>query len=105
MSTTLKEKDNTSSVNEKIYEASVQIENKKGLHARASAKFANLVNKHNADVIVEKDGVQVTGNSIMGLMMLAASKGSKITIRTSGNDAKNTLNSLVSLVEKKFDEE
>lgn len=105
MSTALKEKDSTSSMNKKTYEASVQIQNKKGLHARASAKFATLVNEHDSDVTVEKDGIQVAGNSIMGLMMLAASKDCYITIKTSGNDAKNTLNSLVSLVEEKFDEE
>jgi phosphocarrier protein len=105
LSTALKEKDDTSSMNDNIHEASVQIKNKRGLHARASAKFANLANEYNSDVTVEKDGVQVAGNSIMGLMMLAASKGSFITIKTNGEDAKDTLNSLVSLVEKKFDED
>ena len=67
----------------------IKIINEKGLHARASAKFVEVVESHDASVIVSKDGLDVTGSSIMGLMMLAASKGSYIEINTSGLEAKN----------------
>lgn len=66
----------------------IKIINEKGLHARASAKFVEVVESHDASVIVSKDGLDVTGSSIMGLMMLAASKGSYIEIKTSGPEAK-----------------
>lgn len=83
----------------------VQIKNKKGLHARASAKFAQIASEYNAKIFVEKDGIVVTGNSIMGLMMLAASTDSYITIQTAGDEAEAALKSLISLVKNRFDEE
>ena len=63
------------------------IVNEKGLHARASARFVEVVEAHDAKAEVEKDGMRVSGDSIMGLLMLAASKGTSIDIRTSGNEA------------------
>ncbi|MCP4395258.1 MAG: HPr family phosphocarrier protein [Alphaproteobacteria bacterium] len=83
----------------------IKIKNKKGLHARASARFAQIAGEYDAEITVEKDGVKVPGNSIMGLMMLAASPDSYITIQAIGNEAEEALNSLVSLVKNRFDEE
>ncbi|WP_455476050.1 HPr family phosphocarrier protein [Bartonella sp. B17] len=79
--------------------------NKRGLHARASAKFAQIVNKFNAIVEVEKDGKTVIGSSIMGLMMLAASPGCNVTIHVSGPEATDALDALEKLIKNKFGEE
>ena len=79
--------------------------NRRGLHARASAKFVNLVHALPADVEVEKDGNRVTGTSIMGLMMLGAAMGDTITIHCSGEDCDSALDELVALVEGRFGEE
>ena len=78
--------------------------NRRGLHARASAKFVNLVHALPA-VEVEKDGNRVTGTSIMGLMMLGAAMGDKITIHCSGEACEAALEELVALVEGRFGEE
>jgi phosphocarrier protein len=83
----------------------VLIRNKRGLHARASAKFVTLTSEFAAAVTVEKDGQRVTGTSIMGLMMLAASPGDEIEIVASGGDADAALAALVKLVEDRFGEE
>src|SRR5690606_4995876 len=83
----------------------VQIQNKRGLHARASAKFVTLASRFDANVRVSKDGAEVTGTSIMGLMMLAAAIGEEITINASGPQAQEALEALVALVEARFDEE
>lgn len=83
----------------------VRILNKRGLHARASAKFVTLASQFDANVRVCKDGSEVTGTSIMGLMMLAAAIGEEITIEASGRQAHEALAALVGLVEAKFDEE
>ena len=83
----------------------VLVENKRGLHARASAKFVNLASQLPADIEVAKDGQAVCGTSIMGLMMLGAAKGDSIEIRVSGQDADDALAQLVDLVEGKFGEE
>ena len=83
----------------------VEIINKRGLHARASAKFVNLASGLDADVEVEKDGNRVTGTSIMGLMMLGAAKGDTIVIHASGTDAESALKQLVELVEGRFGED
>lgn len=81
------------------------ISNKRGLHARASAKFVQTVESFNAVVEVEKDGQTVGGNSIMGLMMLAASQGSHIDVTAQGKEASEVLDALEKLVNNKFDEE
>ena len=83
----------------------VRILNKRGLHARASAKFVTLASQFEANVLVSKDGSEVAGTSIMGLMMLAAAIGEEITINASGQQAHEALAALVDLVEAKFHEE
>ncbi len=79
--------------------------NKRGLHARASAKFVQTVEGFNAQVSVSKDGMTVGGTSIMGLMMLAASPGCSICVTTSGEQAEAVLEALDQLVANKFGEE
>lgn len=83
----------------------VLISNRRGLHARASAKFVTLASGLPADITVSKDGNHVTGTSIMGLMMLGAAMGDHITIKASGPDAEDSLGKLVTLVEDKFGED
>lgn len=81
-----------------------RIDNKLGLHARASAKFVQCVEKFDAEVRVTKDGHMVGGTSIMGLMMLAASKGSSIHVSASGPQAKEALAAIAGLIGQKFGE-
>ena len=83
----------------------VELKNKRGLHARASAKFVTLAAGLTASVEVEKDGSKVCGTSIMGLMMLGAAVGDSITIRAEGEGAQEALAQLVALVEDRFGEE
>jgi phosphocarrier protein HPr len=83
----------------------VQITNKRGLHARASAKFVTMASALPASIEVEKDGASVTGTSIMGLMMLGAAMGDSVTISAKGDGAENAVTQLVQLVESKFGEE
>lgn len=78
--------------------------NKRGLHARAAAKFVTLAERFGASVDVVKDGQNVSARSIMGLMMLGAGQGSKIELRAEGWDAKEALDALSNLVEAGFDE-
>lgn len=88
-----------------ILEKTVQITNKRGLHARAAAKFVKLVEQQNAKVTVAKDDMCVCGSSIMGLLMLSASINTHIRIAATGDNAGTTLQELVQLVERRFDEE
>ena len=81
------------------------IVNKRGLHARASAKFVQLVGGFDACVTVEKDGVSVGGTSIMGLMMLAASPGCTISVSADGPQAEAVMEALEQLVADRFGEE
>jgi phosphocarrier protein len=83
----------------------VRIGNKRGLHARASAKFVTLASGLPAQITVAKDGSKVTGTSIMGLMMLGAAMGDSIVISAAGPEAGESLGKLVALVEDKFGEE
>jgi len=78
--------------------------NKRGLHARAAAKFVTLAERFGASVDVIKDGQNVSARSIMGLMMLGAGIGSKIELRAEGWDAKEAIEALAALVEAGFDE-
>ena len=78
--------------------------NKRGLHARASAKFVTTVSSYDADVHVEKDGMKVGGDSIMGLMMLAASPGCCIKVTASGAQAQEVLDALGEIIADKFGE-
>jgi phosphocarrier protein len=81
------------------------IVNQRGLHARASAKFVQVVSGYNAEVTVEKDGNKVGGTSIMGLMMLAASPGCRIRVTAAGRDAAAVMDALAELIESRFGEE
>ncbi|MCR9256555.1 MAG: HPr family phosphocarrier protein [Alphaproteobacteria bacterium] len=83
----------------------VVIVNRKGLHARAAAKFVKLAESFAADIVVLRSGMEAGGTSIMGLMMLAASPGTEIEIRSSGDEAEPALAALVVLVEGGFGEE
>jgi len=83
----------------------VRITNKRGLHARASARFVTLASGQAAEIEVEKDGTRVAGTSIMGLMMLGAAMGDSITIHASGQEAESALTLLCELVETKFGED
>ncbi len=86
-------------------ERTVEITNKKGLHARASAKFVQAVENFDADVTVTRGSETVGGTSIMGLMMLAAGPGTSITIRASGKDALEAMNAICALVNGRFGED
>ncbi|SEK89436.1 HPr family phosphocarrier protein [Pacificibacter marinus] len=81
-----------------------EILNVKGLHARASAKFVEVVESHDATATVEKDGMDAGGDSIMGLLMLAASKGTSIDVTTKGNDAVALADALEALIKDRFGE-
>ena len=83
----------------------VTIRNSRGLHARAAAKFVKLAEGFDAALTVEKDGQDVAGTSIMGLMMLAAGPGSAIAIRADGHEAEAALAALSELVELGFHED
>ena len=83
----------------------LQIVNKKGLHARASAKFVQTVEKFQADVRVTRGGETVGGNSIMGLMMLSAAPGTSILVEATGADAQAVIEALTALVGSRFGEE
>lgn len=82
----------------------LKILNKKGLHARASAKFVQCVDRFECEVFVLKDGQSVSGTSIMGLMMLAAGIGSSIEVRAAGNDAEAAIEAIATLVNDRFGE-
>lgn len=83
----------------------VTILNKYGLHARPAAEFVKLANKFQSEVWVAKDQVEVNGKSIMGVMMLAAERGSTVDIRASGGDAEAAVAALAQLVADRFGEE
>ncbi|HWY16453.1 MAG TPA: HPr family phosphocarrier protein [Rhizomicrobium sp.] len=85
--------------------AVVRIVNKKGLHARASAKIVEAAARFQSHITVSKDGQAVDARSIMGLMMLAASEGCEIAIEAKGPDADAALDAMVALVEAKFGED
>ena len=81
------------------------IVNEKGLHARASAKFVDMVEKFDASAKIEKDGVDACGDSIMGLLMLVASKGTQVDITTEGAQAQELLAALGELIANRFGED
>lgn len=83
----------------------VEITNRRGLHARASAKFVTLAAAQPVPVEVARGGSSVTGTSIMGLMMLGAAKGDTITISAAGDDAETVVATMCALVEDKFGED
>ncbi len=83
----------------------LQIINEKGLHARASAKFVEVVEQYDARAQVSRDGMTVSGDSIMGLLMLAASRGTTIEVTTSGEEAAVLADALDALVANRFGED
>ncbi|MDH5423602.1 MAG: HPr family phosphocarrier protein [Gammaproteobacteria bacterium] len=83
----------------------VTIINKLGLHARAAAKLVNVATKYKSHIEIEKEGQRVNGKSIMGVMMLAASQGSQILLLAEGDDANESLDEMVQLINNYFDEE
>ncbi|HEY0973461.1 MAG TPA: HPr family phosphocarrier protein [Solimonas sp.] len=86
-------------------ERTVDIVNLLGLHARAAAKLVTLASKFEADIRIRKDGREVSGKSIMGVMMLAAAKGAQITLIAEGTDAQQALDELAQLVAERFGED
>ena len=83
----------------------VVILNKLGMHARPAAMFVRVANRYAADLVVEKDGEEVNGKSIMGLMLLAAGCGSRLKLTATGDDAANALKDIEEIIARKFDEE
>jgi phosphocarrier protein HPr len=81
------------------------IKNRLGLHARAAALLVKTANKFASEVTIEKDSLEVNGKSIMGILMLAASRGTKITLKVEGRDSVQALQTLGRLIENKFGEE
>jgi len=88
-----------------MVEKDFEIQNELGLHARPAALFVKTANSFQADIIVEKEGKKVNGKSIMGIMMLAAAKGSAIKIKARGKDADEAMGALQQLILNKFGEE
>lgn len=87
-----------------MYSAEIDIINKLGLHARAAAKFVSLASTFDSDVELEKDGKRVDAKSLMGVMMLAAAKGSRLTLYTDGDDEREAASQLIDLVNDCFGE-
>jgi phosphocarrier protein len=81
------------------------VSNKLGIHARPAAMFVKTANRFSCEIFVEKDGEKVNGKSIMGLMMLAAGPGSKVTVHAQGHDASQALSEIETLMNRKFDED
>ena len=88
-----------------MLEQAITIINKLGLHARAAGKLVETTSRFSCDITIDKDGRNVDGKSIMAMMMLAASKGTKITIKTNGEDEAAALEAIVNLINNRFDEE
>ncbi len=93
-----------SSAGSPVVTRSIVVPNRRGLHARAAAKFVTMAERFGASVDVVRDGQTVSARSIMGLMMLGAGQGSTIELRAEGWDAKEALDALAALVESGFDE-
>lgn len=89
----------------KIVKKEMEILNELGLHARPAAMFVKLANEFDCELTVEKGSEQVNGKSIMGIMMLAAGKGSKITVTAEGPDAEEAVMEIEKLIRSKFGEE
>lgn len=90
---------------ETVVQIVVTIVNERGLHARAAAKFVKLAGAYDAEITVVKNGTEVPGSSILGLMMLAAPPGCELELRARGPAAAAAIGALSELVEKKFDED
>ena len=86
-------------------EKDIAIINRLGLHARPAAMFVRIASRYRAEIWVSKEGEEVNGKSIMGLMMLAAGPGSKLTVHAQGHDASQALAEIETLIKRKFDED
>jgi phosphocarrier protein len=86
-------------------EKSVKIQNELGLHARAATKLVQLASKYSCDIAIGKDGHEVNGKSIMGVLMLVASKGATVTVRAQGEKAAEAVDAIVELIANKFGED
>ena len=86
-------------------EKELTVVNRLGLHARPAAMFVRIASRHRAEIWVSKEGEEVNGKSIMGLMMLAAGPGSKLTVHANGQDASQAIAELETLIKRKFDED
>ena len=87
-----------------MHEITVQIVNRAGMHARPASEFVRIAGRFKSEVRVEKDGLEVNGKSIMGVLMLAAEQGSDLSIRAEGDDAEQALAALAELVARGFDD-
>jgi phosphocarrier protein len=85
-------------------EREVEIVNRAGMHARPAAEFVKIAGRFSADIRVEKDGLEVNGKSIMGVLMLAAERGSRLRLSAKGRDAEDAVNALSDLVRRGFEE-
>ena len=88
-----------------MFQQNVTVKNKTGLHARPAALFVQTANKFKSEVFIEKDEKKVNAKSIMGVMSLAVSQGTQITISAQGEDEKEAVEKLVELIESKFGED
>jgi phosphocarrier protein HPr len=86
-------------------EKEITVINRLGLHARPAAMFVRIASRYRAEIWVEKEGEQINGKSIMGLMMLAAGQGSKLLIRCEGPDADRAMQELEDLIKRRFNED
>ena len=87
-----------------VVETEVVIQNRLGLHARPAAAFVKITNRYDSEITVSKNGFEVNGKSIMGVMMLGASQGSQLRLRAEGEDAEALIQEIVDLVNSKFNE-
>ncbi|MDT8342092.1 MAG: HPr family phosphocarrier protein [Longimicrobiales bacterium] len=88
-----------------MHEIQVEIVNRAGLHARPASEFVKLAGRFRSEVRLEKDGMEVNGKSIMGVLMLAAERGARLVIRADGDDADQALEALAGLVRRGFEED
>ena len=86
-------------------EKEISVINRLGLHARPAAMFVRIASRHRSEIWVSKEGEEVNGKSIMGLMMLAAGQGSKLRVRCEGPDAEKAMEDLEALINAKFNED
>jgi len=87
-----------------VVERSIMIQNEQGLHARAATKFVQLAAKYPCEITVSKDGHEVNGKSIMGILMLVASKGTTITLKAKGDKGDEAVAAIAALIDDKFGE-
>jgi phosphocarrier protein HPr len=87
-----------------LIERDIEIKNKLGLHARAAAKLVHTAARFKADIKIRKGDEEVDGKSILGILLLAAGRGSVVTVRAAGDDENDALNAVQELIDRKFDE-